>query len=144
MTQFRWRGPAGRTLGYSGWIGMSDAMARYLTIVFVLMLSAGCVPQDVYDTPPVHGEVFDAITHAPIQNANVTVRSEKPGVAAIATTNSTGYFEAKPAIGRGWRAIMHDYPLPNAMIEVAAAGYESQEVDFYTFNKSKRVYLEPQ
>jgi hypothetical protein len=39
---------------------------------------------------------------------------------------------------------MVDYFVPNARMKISAAGYENQETDFYTFEKSRRVYLKPQ
>jgi hypothetical protein len=99
---------------------------------------------DVWVTPPVQGTVFDAVTNAPIPNANVSVISDKAGVTATALTNSAGHFEAKPGTATEWRAIMVDYFVPNARMKISAAGYENQETDFYTFEKSRRVYLKPQ
>ena len=116
---------------------------RYLPVVLIFVMSTGCIPMDVWVTPLVQGTVLDAVTNAPISNANVSVISDKTGATATALTYSAGHFEAKPATGTEWRAMMFDYTVPNARMKISAAGYESQETDFYTFEKSRRVYLKP-
>jgi hypothetical protein len=65
---------------------------------------------DVWVTPPVQGTVFDAVTNAPIPNANVGVISDKAGVTATALTKSAGHLKPSRELQRNgersWSTIL--------------------------------------
>ena len=105
-------------------------MSRCIVAVMLSTVLTGCIPFPVrwQDTPPVSGQVIDAMSARPVAGATVIVRSLGSARSATTVTGADGTFNLAPVTH--WRVI----PLPMDVIEppstltIGAAGYRTNEL----------------
>ena len=110
------------------WLFDRRTSLKLVVVLVVASWTLGCVPMRYTSGPATKGRVVDAVTHAPIQGAFVTLTRSK-GNAAQTSTSKDGEFHHRSRHRWYWLNLFHPSSskpiLQPAVLTIDAGSYQS-------------------